>query len=129
MSRAAPQVLILTTLGLALAAPARGADDPPPTEKQKIEALIKHIAGLKDAVFIRNDREYDAEAAATFLRRKWEAEEKQVKTARDFVEKVARASSTSGKPYRIRLKDGTEKKSGDYLLDQLKKLEKRAGDK
>lgn len=129
MARAIPLILILTLLCLGLTTPARGADDPPRTEKQKIEALIKHIEGLKDTVFLRNDREYDAAAAATFLRRKWEAEEKQVKTARDFIEKVASVSSTSGKPYRIRLKDGTEKKSGDYLLDQLKKLEKKADDK
>lgn len=94
------------------------------TEKQKIEALIKHVEQIKDAKFVRNDTEYDAKTAATFLRRKWEANERDVKTAKDFIEKVASVSSTTGKPYMIRLKDGKEMKSGEYLLGELKKLEK-----
>jgi hypothetical protein len=93
------------------------------TEKEKIEALIKHVEGLKDAKFVRNDKEYDAKTAATFLRGKWDANEGQIKTARDFIEKAASASGTSGKPYVIRFKD-KEVKCGEYLLEELKKLEK-----
>lgn len=95
----------------------------PNTEKQKIEALIKQVANLKDAKFVRNGSAYNADSAATFLRRKWEANESEVKTARDFIDKVASFSGTSGKPYLIRLKDGGEIKSRDFLLAQLKKLD------
>jgi hypothetical protein len=42
----------------------------------------------------------------------------------DFIEKVASVSSTSGKPYVIRFKDSHEVKCGDYLKEELKKLEK-----
>jgi hypothetical protein len=108
---------------------AAGAEDKAPSEKEKIEALIKHVEGLKGAKFIRNGREYDAETAAKFLRGKWEAKEKQIKTARDFIEKVATKSGTSGKAYQVRLKDGTKKKSAEYLTEQLKKIEKGAGKK
>ncbi len=94
------------------------------TEKEKIEALIKHVERLKDAKFTRNDVEYDAETAAKFLRGKWESREKEVKTAMDFIEKVGSASSTSGKPYTLQLKDGKPMKSGAYLREQLKKLNK-----
>jgi hypothetical protein len=94
-----------------------------PGDRQKIEGLIKHIEGLKDAKFVRNDTEYDAKTAATFLRRKWQRDSS-VKTAADFVDKVASVSSTSGKPYLIRFKDGKETKSGDYLRAELKKLDK-----
>lgn len=96
------------------------------TEKQKIEALIKHVEGIKDAKFVRNDTEYDAKTAAKFLRGKWESNEAEIKTAKDFIEKAASVSSTTGKPYLIRFKDGKEMKSSEYLLAELKKLEKSA---
>ena len=95
----------------------------PNTEKQKIEALIKQVANLKDAKFVRNGSAYNADSAATFLRRKWEANESEVKTARDFIDKVASFSGTSGKPYLIRFKEGGEIKSRDFLLAQLKNLD------
>jgi tRNA C32,U32 (ribose-2'-O)-methylase TrmJ len=100
------------------------AADKPLTEKGKIEALIKHLENLKDATFIRNDSNYEAKTAARFLRGKWQAQEKEIKTAMDFIEKVASVSSTSGKPYVIRFKNAREVKCGKYLIDELKKLEK-----
>jgi hypothetical protein len=103
------------------------ADGLPPPEKQKIEALIKHVENLKDAKFVRNDSEYDAKTAARFLRGKWDSNESKIKTARDFIEKAASVSSTSGKPYLIRFKDGKDVKTGDYLSEQLKKLEDPKG--
>jgi hypothetical protein len=95
----------------------------PLTEREKIEALIMHIENLKDAVFIRNGREYDAKTAASFLRAKWRTNDTEVKTARDFIAKVASVSSTTGRPYLIRFRDGREIRSGDYLLAELNKLE------
>jgi hypothetical protein len=94
----------------------------PNSEKQKIEILIQQVANLKDAKFVRNGSAYSADSAAYFLRRKWEANESEVKTARDFIDKVASFSGTSGKPYLIRLKDGAEIRSRDFLLAQLKRL-------
>jgi len=43
--------------------------------------------------------------------------------ARDFIEKVASTSGTSGKPYLIRFNDGREIRSREYLLAELQKLE------
>jgi hypothetical protein len=105
------------------------ADEKPDTEKVKIEALIRHIENLKDATFIRNGNDYDARTAAQFLRGKWRAQEKEVKTAMDFIGKVASMSGTSGKPYMIRFKDAREVKCGDYLKEELKKLEKNKPEK
>jgi hypothetical protein len=95
----------------------------PSAEKQKIEALIKSIGSMSDAQFIRNGSAYDAKTAATFLQRKWQANDAEVKTARDFIDKVATLSGTSGKPYLIRFQDGRELKSRDFLLAELKKIE------
>lgn len=93
------------------------------SEKQKIETLIKQVANLKDAKFVRNGSAYNADSAAVFLRRKWQANESEVKTAQDFIDKVASFSATSGKPYLIRFKDGSESQSRDFLLAQLKELD------
>jgi hypothetical protein len=95
----------------------------PTTERQKIEALIKYVGGLKDAHFIRNGSSYDVSTAVRFLRGKWESNDAQVKTARDFIEKVASVSGTSGKPYLIRLKDGKEIPSREFLAAELQKIE------
>lgn len=93
-------------------------------EKEKVEALIKHVEGLTNATFVRNDREYDAKTAARFLRGKWDTNRSGIKTARDFIDKAASVSSTTGKAYRMRFKDGKDVKSRDYLLGVLNKLEK-----
>lgn len=95
----------------------------PVAEKQKIEALIKQVGDLKDAKFIRNGSTYEVASAVRFLRGKWDANAVEVKTARDFIEKVASESRTSGTPYLIRFKDGREIKSRDYLLAELQKIE------
>lgn len=99
-----------------------------PTEKQKIETLIKLIGALKDANFVRNGSSYSASNAATFLERKWRANNSKVQTARDFIERVASFSGTSGKPYLIRFKDGKETKSLEFLLAALRDIEQRPGD-
>ena len=101
-------------------APAQSASA---AEKQKIEALIKQVGDLKDAKFVRNGSTYEPATAVRFLRGKWEASDAEVKTARDFIDKVASASGTSGNPYLIRFKDGREIKSQEFLLAELKKIE------
>jgi hypothetical protein len=95
-------------------------------EKAKIEKLIEHVGGLKDAKFVRNDVEYDAASAAKFLQAKWEANAAEIASARQFIEQVATKSSTSGKPYLIRFKSGDaiqDVASGKYLLEQLQRIE------
>ena len=99
------------------------AQNLPNSEKQKIEMLIKQVANLRDAKFVRNGSSYNADSAAVFLRRKWQANESNVKNARDFIDKVASFSGTSGKPYLIRFEDGSEIQSRDFLLSELKKLD------
>lgn len=100
----------------------------PADEEAKIEKLIQHVRDLKDAKFVRNGVEYDAATAARFLQGKWDANAGEIASAREFIEKAATKSSTSGKPYLIRLKQGDatkDVKSGEYLLEQLKLLEKQ----
>ncbi|CAN5657856.1 hypothetical protein BH09PLA1_BH09PLA1_20960 [soil metagenome] len=103
------------------------ADDQAPakplTEDEKIERLIHTVDQLQDATFIRNGTEYDCHAAAKHMRDKWDYGRKKIKTAGDFIDKVASKSSVSGKPYHIRFKDGRDVESGNFLRDELKKIE------
>jgi hypothetical protein len=116
--------LLAVVLLIALAIPvATHAQTLATAERQKIEALIKHVGELKDAKFIRNGWSYGVSTAVRFLRGKWESNDAQVKTARDFIDKVASFSGTSGKPYMIRFKDSKEIPSREFLAAELQKIE------
>ena len=115
-------IFLVLALGLALSSFVH-AQALPTAERQKIEALIKYVGGLKDAHFIRNGSSYEVSTAVRFLRGKWESNDAQVKTARDFIDKVASFSGTSGKPYLIRFKDGKEIPSREFLAAELQRIE------
>lgn len=117
-----PGLLLLLLGGLALACPA-GAEHLPAAERAKIEALIGRVEGLHEATFVRNGRAYEAATAAVFLRRKWAARTSRVTDAEGFIAEVATASSTTGRPYLIRLPDGREIPCGEYLRAELDQLE------
>ena len=94
------------------------------TETKKIESLIEAVEQMDGATFIRNGTEHDTKEAADHLRRKWKAAGDKVKTAEEFVEHLASKSSTTGKPYEIRLSDGKVVGAGQYLRERLQELEK-----
>ena len=99
------------------------AQNLPAAEMQKIELLIKRVGDLKDAKFVRNGSAYEPATAVRFLRGKWDANKADVKSARDFIDKVATKSGTSGKPYFMRYSDGKEIPTREFLLAELKKIE------
>lgn len=115
---------LLFWLVLLLGTPRVGdAQGLPAAEKQKIEALINQVKTLKDAKFVRNGWTYNSDNAAKFLKGKWDANAAEVKSAKDFIDKVASFSGTSGKPYLIRFKDGKEIRSSEFLSAELKRIE------
>lgn len=97
------------------------------SEEQKIEALIRSVENEKGAIFIRNEEEHPAKAAAGHLRGKRKYAGRKIITARQFIDKLATGSSQSGKPYRIRLANGNEMTSAKYLKAKLAELEGKAG--
>ncbi len=111
------RLLAVTLLALLAAAP---------TEPAKIEALIRSVAELRDAKFVRNGVEYDAPAAADHLRTKLRGAGSRVKTADDFIRLCASSSSMTGKPYEIRWADGRVTTSESFLRARLAELEKPA---
>ncbi len=67
-----------------------------------IEQLIQRVAVMKDARFIRNGSEYSAANAAEFMRKKWQAQCKDMQSVQEFIDTCVSKSSMSGKPYQIR---------------------------
>ena len=94
------------------------------TEDQKINHLIKYIAGLDGATFIRNGESYAAKDAADHLQMKRRKAGNRVTTAREFIDGLASESYISGKPYQIKMKDGKVHSSRDILLKELARIEK-----
>lgn len=92
------------------------------SEQDKIEHLIQHIAGLKEAVFLRNGKEHRAAEAADHLRKKLAAAKSEITSADDFVAKVATQSSLTDEPYTLRLSDGRLVTLADYLRAELQSL-------
>jgi hypothetical protein len=115
-----PVVFGVAEAALLLSAAAGGL---PAEEAGRIEALIAAVERLDDAAFIRNGQVYDSAMAAEFLRRKWQAQAAPISSAEDFIAKVASFSSTSGRPYIIRLRDGHEIPCSVFLRAELAKLQ------
>ena len=101
------------------------AEELPAEEAGRITALIAAVERMTDAAFIRNGQPYGAAAAAEFLRRKWRHRELEVRSANDFIEKVASFSSMTGKPYLIRFSDGRETPCSIFLRTELSILRKK----
>ena len=92
------------------------------TEEEKISMLIKYVRTLQGSTFIRNGKEYDPGKAADHLQSKYNKHKKKVKTAHDFVDKLASFSKTD-EPYQIRLANGETVPCGQLLTEELKRIE------
>jgi hypothetical protein len=105
---------------------ALGASAPavaPLSDAEKIDALIRAVEARKDLQFIRLDVVHSAGEAAGVLRIKLAFAGSRVKTVDDFIDHVATASSTTGKPYFVRYPDGRQVTSAEFLRDELKRIE------
>jgi Family of unknown function (DUF5329) len=98
---------------------------PSAAEQARIDRLIDAVAQSKGLRFIRNGQAHASADAAKFLREKLKSLGADVTTAEQFIERIASASSTSGKPYLIRLADGRELTSAEFLRAQLKAIDGR----
>ena len=104
-----------------LLAPAFSQPAPTPEEieQSKIQYLISAVADLKNAKFVRNGSEYDAQRAADHLRLKLRFAGSRIKTAEDFIVYCATSSSMSGEKYWIKFADGHLVESATFLRARL----------
>lgn len=90
-------------------------------EGQKIQLLISAVE-RSGGRFYRNGSWHPAAAAAEHMRLKLSRAGGRVETAQDFIRYIATRSSITGETYRIRLPDGREFNSADWLNMQLRNL-------
>ncbi len=93
-------------------------------ETEKIETLIVSLKQLVGATFIRNGQEHTLDDAITHMREKWERKKSEIKTADDFIRIAGSKSSNSGKPYVLKMPDGTEVETEEWFRRQLEAMEK-----
>ncbi len=89
-----------------------------PSEQAKIAYLLDAVAS-SDVVFIRNGSEYTGTQARDHLKVKLDAAGGSILTAEDFITYIASASSVTGSPYRVRMKDGTQLEAEQWLRAAL----------
>jgi hypothetical protein len=92
------------------------------SENEKIEALL---AAVRDShlTFTRNGTPYPSDQAADHLRQKWDYAGKRIKTARQFIDRLASESSVSHTPYTLTLANGSTIPSRDWLYHELERIE------
>jgi hypothetical protein len=94
------------------------------SEEEKILMLINSVSEIGEgAKFIRNGSTHDAEKAVEHLMTKYNYAKKKIKTAKDFIDKIASGSSISGKDYLIVLPDNRTIKAREFFEDKLKEIE------
>lgn len=101
------------------------------TEEEKVERLIRFI-GEQKATYIRNGTEHTPKEAMDHIRSKfnrarrmfWFFGPSKKIGAREFIEKIASHSSTTGRPYQMKYKNGKVAEDlGPLLTRELAKIE------
>jgi hypothetical protein len=90
-------------------------------ETKKIDFLLKEVEQLKGAKFLRNGTMYSPAEATYYLRMKmkWRDGGRPVKSAKDFIARIASKSMVTGKPYFIQLEDGKRIEMKTFLEQKL----------
>ncbi len=73
-------------------------------ENEEIDYLLSYL-GDSGCTFIRNGDEHQAKEAKEHLEMKYNYAKQRIKTAEDFIEKIASKSSLSKKQYQVRCAD------------------------
>ncbi|MFY9344609.1 MAG: DUF5329 family protein [Planctomycetota bacterium] len=91
----------------------------------RIGQLLRAV-GAATATFVREGQDYEAAAAKQFLVAKLSAHRGPPVTVDEFIDKLASTSSQTGKPYEVRLPDGTTVTMREWLRGELAKIEAKA---
>jgi hypothetical protein len=95
---------------------------PPAAEQRRIDALLDALASDRRSRFVRAGIDDTGAEAARFLRAKLQAQGASVRTAEDFVERIASRSSTTGRPYRVCRTEGGCVDAGEHLRALLARV-------
>ena len=95
------------------------------TESDKIRYLLNRIGNSND-LFIRNEEIYPGQKAKQWLFHKMGHWVSGVKTAQDFIERVASYSQKTGRPYWVKTPDGKTYPLRGVLQNELNALALRS---
>jgi hypothetical protein len=103
---------MVMSLALLFSSPLLAISD---TELGRIESLLQKLGSSQGVTFIRNEKDFPASRAVSHLRRKLSHTKDKLTSAEEFIDEVASNSSISGKPYFVRLNDGTTLTAKEYF--------------
>ncbi len=86
-------------------------------DNKEIEYLLSYLAD-SGCVFVRNGDEHEAKEARDHLQMKYNYAKRRIKTAEDFIDKIASKSSLSRKAYAVHCGE-VETPSKQWLEDAL----------
>lgn len=105
----------------------RAGNDTHKLEAARIEYLLERIR-LSPYNFIRNGSRHNGTRAWLHLKWKHFRIRKQVKTAEDFIQKVASGSKASGNPYMIEFEDRKQVPLKTIFLNELRSFDQAVKD-
>jgi hypothetical protein len=88
--------------------------------------LLLNAVEESQCVFNRNGTDYSASEAKSHLQLKYRKGKKYVKTTEHFIDRLATASSWTGKKYTITCPNQQTISSGEWLHNKLKELRKQS---
>jgi len=91
------------------------------SEDQKIEILIESLKKLPGAQFYKDGKYCDMNEASAFLKKKKNATSPKIRSAQEFIDKVA-SGSGKGNDYKIKFSNGNEMLAKDYFHNVLNEL-------
>jgi hypothetical protein len=101
------------------------AGELPAEDKRIIEAVLEGIKQRKDLKFVREDKVYDAKAAAWYMKYKWEQNKDKVKSVEDFVALQAVGGKHGEVTYYVQFSDGKRKTAREVLEAAVKEIRKK----
>lgn len=110
-----------------LSATVAAADDAANLEAE-VEYLLARVAD-SGYIFIRNGNDHDSVDAAKHMRRKYEhfRDKGKIGDIDEFIELSATKSMLTGKMYMVRMSDGSEIPTANWLHDEIDAYRERTG--
>jgi len=91
-----------------------------------IRYLMNYVEN-SNLIFIRNSNEHTPTDAAAHMRRKYDYFKDKIKTPEDFIRLCASKSLRTGRPYMLRLADGSELRCDQWMLSVLSQYRREKG--
>lgn len=95
--------------------PLAAAPAPASGPTAEIIAYLMNRVAQSDLIFVRNGMEYDGQAAAAHMARKYEHFRDRIHSPADFIELAASRSLLTGRPYAVILASGERIETADWL--------------